>query len=233
MAERIATLGAPLLIFHSPTDNQVGIDHAARIFQAARHPKSFVSLDGADHVLSNKRDSRYVAEVIAAWAGRYIEESEASEASDEPRVDIGNDQVFVRSRGEKFAQDVFTGQGHRLIGDEPEKMGGENLGPDPYALLLAGLGSCTNMTVQMYARRKAWPLESVSTRLRHHKVHAEDCEDCRTKEGKIDTIERVIELDGDLSEEQRERLFEIANKCPVHKTLSSEIRIRSRRADVE
>lgn len=231
LEEAVHALRMPLLLLHSPQDEVVDIDHARRIFEAALHPKSFISLDGADHLVSDRRDSQYIAELIRSWASRYIGSRERIDVSTpDPGAfeDLDFAEVRVRSRGDGFAQDVSTGRGHRLVADEPEDVGGGNLGPDPYALLLAGLGACTNMTLHMYARRKEWALESVSTTLRHSKVHASDCESCQTKEGKVDRIDRVVGIEGrNLTEEQRTRLLEMANRCPVHRTLSSEIEIRT------
>ncbi len=138
-----------------------------------------------------------------------------------------SDEVVVRGGAQGFAQEIAAGP-HQLSADEPAAAGGGDTGPDPYALLLASLGSCTSMTIGLYARRKQWPLEAVTVRLRHSKVHAADCAECETREGKIDRIEREIELSGPLSEEQRTRLLEIASRCPIHRTLSSEIDIQTR-----
>ena len=213
-----ATIGAlrkPLLVFHSPRDTIVDIDNASRIFLAAKHPKSFVSLDRADHLLTHKDDARYAATVLAAWASRYLE-PEAAPADAVPGV-----RVAEAGEG-RFAQLVTTGR-HRLRADEPVAVGGDDSGPGPYDLLLAGLGACTSMTVRMYAEQKKWPLEHVTVDLKHDKVHAADCAECETREGKIDKIERVLTLEGDLDEAQRARLLEIASKCPVHRTLHSEV----------
>jgi len=213
-----ATIGAlrkPLLVFHSPRDTIVDIDNASQIFLAARHPKSFVSLDRADHLLTQKDDARYAATVLAAWASRYLE----PEAAPEDAVT----GVRVAEAGEgRYAQLVAIGR-HRLRADEPVAVGGDDSGPGPYDLLLAGLGACTSMTVRMYAEQKKWPLARVTVDLKHHKVHAADCAECETREGKIDRIERVLTLEGDLDDSQRARLLEIANKCPVHRTLHSEV----------
>jgi putative redox protein len=203
----------------------VGIDNAAEIFQAARHPKSFVSLDGADHLLTRREDARYVASVLAAWATRYVPGLADAEATS-AEGDAG--RVVVReTRNGSFQQEIFAGR-HRLLADEPVSVGGTDTGPGPYDLLLAALGACTSMTVRMYADRKALPLDRVSVSLTHDKVHAEDCADCETREGKIDVIEREIDLAGDLDDATRARLLEIAEKCPVHRTLHSEIKIRTR-----
>lgn len=220
--ECIATLRKPLLLFHSPTDDIVGIDNASHIFAAAKHPKSFVSLAGADHLLSKRSDAVYVADVIAAWAERYLDQP--SERSDE-QIEVGT--IVVRETGSgKFQQEVLSGL-HRFLADEPVKVGGLDSGPGPYDLLLAGLGACTSMTLRLYADQKKLPLDRVTVRLTHNKIHVEDCLNCETKEGMIDRIDRNISLEGKLDVEQRRRLMEIADKCPVHRTLKSEIDIRS------
>lgn len=225
LSDRISRMKKALLIFHSPVDDIVGIDNAASIFQAAKHPKSFVSLDRADHLLSRAADSEYVAATISAWAARYILEPESSQTVTRPSVKDG--EVLVREDDRKFGQDVFTDR-HRLRADEPESYGGADSGPSPYEYLMAGLGACTAMTVRMYAVRKSLNLDRVSVTLRHDKIHARDCEECETREGRIDRIERDIRLEGDLSDENKQRLMEIADRCPVHRTLHSEIDIRSR-----
>jgi uncharacterized OsmC-like protein/alpha-beta hydrolase superfamily lysophospholipase len=222
LSESIAGLRKALLIFHSPTDNVVSIENASRIFTAAKHPKSFVSLAGADHLLSRRKDATYVANVIQAWADRYLEAPEAPIV--EEKIDA---DVLVRETGAgRFQQEVVTGV-HRLIADEPVDVGGLGSGPNPYDLVLAGLGACTSMTLRLYAERKALPLERVTVRLSHSKIHAADCESCETREGMIDRIDRAITLSGNLDEDQRKRLLEIADKCPVHRTLTSEIDIRT------
>jgi len=222
ITERVANLRKALLIFHSPTDDTVSIDNASRIFLAAKHPKSFVSLAGADHLLGKKSDAVYVANVIAAWAERYLEEH--VERNDE-QIEAGT--VLVRETGNgKFQQEVLSGP-HRFLADEPVKVGGLDSGPGPYDLLLAGLGACTSMTLRLYADGKKLPLKRVSVRLTHNKIHAEDCLNCETKEGMVDRIDRTITFEGALDAEQRKRLLEIADKCPVHRTLKSEIDIRT------
>jgi uncharacterized OsmC-like protein/fermentation-respiration switch protein FrsA (DUF1100 family) len=221
LREKVAQLRRALLIFHSPTDEIVGIENASQIFEAAKHPKSFVSLAGADHLLSRPSDASYVANVIAAWAERYLDLPERpAEATD-------NNVIVSETRRGRFEQDISIGR-HRLIADEPVSAGGLDSGPNPYDLLLAGLGACTSMTLRLYAERKSLPLDRVSVRLSHSKVHAADCESCETKEGMIDRIERVVTLEGKLDDDQRARLLEIADKCPVHRTLTSEIEIRTR-----
>jgi putative redox protein len=224
----VAKLHKALLVMHSPTDDTVGIDNATAIFVAAKHPKSFVSLSGADHLLSGRRDGAYVADVIAAWAERYVEPVAAppiAAASETPR------HVVVReTRNGRFQQTVTTGS-HRMLADEPVSVGGQDSGPGPYDLLLAGLGACTSMTMRMYADRKSLPVDRISVTLKHSKIHAKDCAECETREGMLDQIDRVIGIEGALDADQRQRLMEIADKCPVHRTLQSEIRIVTKAAD--
>ena len=219
--DRLTNLRKALLVLHSPTDDVVGIDNASLIFTASKHPKSFVSLAGADHLLSKRNDAVYVANVIAAWAERYLEQP----IEQDEQIEVGT--VLVRETGGgKFQQEILSGP-HRFLADEPVKVGGLDSGPGPYDLLLAGLGACTSMTLRLYAEHKKLPLERVSVRLSHNKIHAEDCLNCETKEGMIDRIDRNITMEGPLDAEQRKRLLEIANKCPVHRTLESEIEIRT------
>ena len=225
---QVTKLHRALLIMHAPTDDTVGIDNATHIFVAAKHPKSFVSLAGADHLLSGKRDAAYVADVIAAWAERYIDPvvpEQAAGLSEAPR------QVVVReTRAGKFQQTVSIGP-HQMLADEPVAAGGEDTGPGPYDFVLAGLGACTSMTMRLYADRKSLPLERVTVTLKHSKIHAEDCAECETKAGMLDRIERVIAIEGALDPEQRGKLMEIADKCPVHRTLTSEVHIVTSAAD--
>ena len=221
-----------LLVFHSPTDATVGIENAERIYRAAKHPKSFVSLDNADHLLSRKADAIYVADVIAAWTGRYVDLTEAPKRSTSaPLADPGT--VLVRENGfdGRFANDINVGGQFPLRADEPPSVGGTNTGPTPYDYLLSGLGACTSMTMRMYADRKKWPLERVSVTLTHNKIHADDCEACETAEGKIDQIDRQILIEGNLDAEQRAKLMEIADKCPVHRTLHSEVQVVTKPAE--
>src|SRR5580704_12461593 len=226
--ERISNLRKALLVMHSPTDTIVGIDNASHIFLAAKHPKSFVSLADADHLLSRRRDAIYAAHVIAAWAERYVGTANAKE-----QTAMNEDQrsvVVTETREGKFQQSVAIGP-HHFLADEPVVAGGLDTGPSPYELLIAGLGACTAMTLRLYAEQKKLPLERVTVTLRHAKIHAEDCATCETKEGMLDRIDRVIAMEGALDAEARKRLMEIADKCPVHRTLTSEIRIVTQAAD--
>jgi putative redox protein len=225
--DAVAEMELPLLILHSPVDDVVDISHARAIYEAAQHPKSFVSLDRADHLLlQDPADARHVAAVVAAWVERYLDLEDEPEAAEE-KEELEHGVVLVRGGTERYRQEVRA-RDHLLIADEPTDVGGGDLGPTPYDLLLAALGSCTSMTLRMYADRKEWDLQEVEVRLRHQKIHAKDCEDCATEKGKIDRIEREISVTGDLDDGQRERLLEIADRCPVHRTLTSETVIRSR-----
>ncbi len=220
--EAIRNLGKALLVMHSPRDDTVAIDNATRIFQAARHPKSFVSLDPADHLLTRREDAAYAGHVIATWAERYLRsKAPAAPASVEGRV------VVRETREGKLTQLITAGR-HVLRADEPVSVGGLDSGPSPYDLLLAALGACTSMTVRLYADLKGLPLERVEVELQHDKIHAADCAECETREGKVDRIERVLRLEGALDAAQRARLLEIANRCPVHRTLHSEITVPTR-----
>jgi putative redox protein len=223
MQETIRNLNRALLIFHSPLDATVGINNAAQIFQAARHPKSFVSLDKADHLLTNAEDSLYVGSVIAAWSQKYIGVS----LKDEGQPSLTDNRVVARTGKTGFLTEILA-NGHSLVADEPIAVGGTNLGPTPYDYVVAGLGACTSMTLRMYADHKKWPLDSVTVKLKHQKIHAEDCKTCETENGMIDQIDREIELRGPLDAQQRQRLKEIANRCPVHRTLNSEISVTTR-----
>ncbi|MGY4235331.1 uncharacterized OsmC-like protein/fermentation-respiration switch protein FrsA (DUF1100 family) [Bradyrhizobium sp. USDA 4449] len=224
----VTGLHKALLIMQSPVDDTVGIDNATRIFVAAKHPKSFVSLDHADHLLTKPADALYAADVIVAWASRYIDIANPVKAVDlpeEPR------KVVVReTRKSKFNQIITVGP-HHLVADEPVAAGGEDAGPGPYDFLLAGLGACTSMTMRLYADRKSLPLDRVTVTLKHSKIYAKDCAECETRDGMLDQIERDIAIDGALDADQRNKLMEIADKCPVHRTLTSEIRIVTRAVD--
>ncbi|MFD1381260.1 bifunctional alpha/beta hydrolase/OsmC family protein [Fodinicurvata halophila] len=223
----IGNLRRALLVLHGPRDEIVGIENASAIFLAAKHPKSFVTLDDADHLLSEAGDAEYAAEVIAAWAQRYLDlpEEEKSVSAPEGVVRVSE------ADPEGFRQDVVVDGRYQLSADEPADFGGTETGPSPYQFLSTGLGACTSMTIRMYARRKGWPLTQVSVDVSHDKRHAEDCADCETREGKIDVFTRVVRLEGDLSDEQRQRLLEIADKCPVHRTLHASSVIETELAD--
>jgi putative redox protein len=226
LLDQVAGMRKALMILHSPTDQVVSIDNASAIFTAARHPKSFISLDGADHLLARRSDARYAGDVIAQWCGRYL-----PPPAEAPAEEQAPGTVVVSETGQgRFQQSVTMGE-HRLVADEPVDVGGSDSGPSPYDLLLAALGACTAMTLRMYAERKNIPLEHVSVLLRHAKIHASDCANCETSQGQIDLIDRTITLDGDLDEATRARLLEIADKCPVHRTLTSEVDIRTALAD--
>lgn len=218
-----ADLKKPLLVMHSPIDQTVGIDNATGLFIAAKHPKSFVSLDTADHLISRAEDAAYVAECISGWVSRYLPVSE--EGSGESKAPDGTIRVSETGNG-RYEVLVQAGQ-HTLISDEPEALGGGDRGPDPYQLVSAGLGACTAITLRMYANRKDWPLTKVSVDVTHGRDHAEDCEHCEDGR-KVDIFERRLRIDGDLDGAQRERLLEIADKCPVHATLVEPSMVRTR-----
>lgn len=208
----ISKLHRALLVLHAPGDQVVGIENATRIFTAAKHPKSFVTLDNADHLITNADDAEYAAEVIAAWVGRYL-------GIEHPAPPIGAPEGVVRvteADPKGFLQDVTSGPIHHALADEPLAYGGTNRGMSPYGFLAAGLGACTSMTIRMYARRKKWPLEAVSVDVTHDKVHAQDA---ASQGAKADLFRREIRLTGDLDDTQRTRLLEIADRCPVHRTL--------------
>jgi uncharacterized OsmC-like protein/alpha-beta hydrolase superfamily lysophospholipase len=221
-AARIAALGRPLLVLHSPEDAIVGIENGQSLFETARYPKSFVSLDGADHLLSKRADADFAASVLSAWAARYLAAAPKLAAAALPAGTV----MVAETRHGRFQQMVTAGA-HGLIADEPVEQGGLGTGPGPYDLVLAGLGACTAMTLRLYAERKGIPLGPVRITLDHRRIHAEDCVDCETKEGMLDEITRVIELRGDLDGDQRARLMAIADRCPVHRSLVSGIRIRT------
>lgn len=224
-AESLHQLKGALLVMHSPGDRVVDIQNAAEIFQSAGHPKSFISLGEADHLLSDATDSRYAGEVIATWAARYLPQPEAVPSPQIPKGVIDN-RVTARTGTEGFRTEIFA-NGFGLIADEPLQYGGTNEGPSPYEFLLAALGACTTMTLQMYARRKGWRLEDAVVRLSHHKVHAEDCKECDNDDPRIHKFTRELDLFGELDEGQRQKLLEMAEKCPVHRTLTGEIRIET------
>jgi putative redox protein len=230
LAAAIERLGRPLLVFHSPVDEVVPVEHARRIYRAARHPKSFVSLDDADHLLLRRdSDARFVGDVLAAWAGRYLGADPAENSERERLPELEKGEVLARGDSEGYLTRLYAGR-HRFLADEPESVGGTDAGPNPYDLLLAALGACKSMTVRMYADRKGWPLEGVQVRLNHERLHAEDCEECDSKSGRVDRIDVELDVEGQLDEEQRRRLLEISARCPVHRTLEREVSIRGRLA---
>lgn len=217
LLETINGLKVPYLIMHSPQDTTVGIENAAKLYHAAFHPKSFISLDGADHLLTNKVDAVYVADMIGTWAGKYFPEL------DQELISTKGEQVVVHLDLENnFTSEVFTPH-HTLIADEPNTVGGDDLGPSPYELLNAALGACTVMTLKMYAQRKGWDLREVFCYVTYSKKHADDLPQEQDSDvvGQIDHIQKTLEFIGDLDDKQRERLKQIASKCPVHKTLTS------------
>ncbi len=222
----VRRLGRALLILHAPSDETVGIENAKQLYEAARHPKSFLSLDSADHLLSQARDAQYAGDVIAAWAGRYVD----AQTPEQLRIDADGHQVAVHTGAKGFRTEIVVG-GHRLVADEPVSVGGTDAGPTPYDLVVAGLGACTSMTLRMYADRKEWPLAGATIRLSHQKIHATDCTDCETDAGRVDEIQREVTLHGDLDDDQRARLLAIADKCPVHRTLHGEIKVRTELVD--
>lgn len=205
------------LFMHSPQDTVVDLSNAAELYLAAYHPKSFVSLNGADHLLSEEKESRYVGELISTWSKKYLP-VEVSEN------DVKGHQVKVRLAGDSYTSEILT-PFHHLLADEPESVGGQNLGPTPYDLLMASLGACTAMTLKMYANRKGWDLEEINVFLNHEKIHQKDAEDA--KDGKLSKFSRYLEIKGELTEEMKEKLLEIADKCPVHKTLHEPILVET------
>lgn len=211
----------PLLIMHSPQDRIVAIANARKLYEAAHHPKSFVSLDGADHLLSGKEDSLYAGDLIGSWAKRYIPHQS------KPEKDTKHQVIASIDTSDKFTTQMIIGPTY-LIADEPESYGGANLGPTPYDLLAASLASCTAMTLNMYLGRKDWPVHLINVYVTHSRTHKEDCENPEDPKAKIDLFEREIHISGNTDEAQQEKLLEIADKCPVHKTLMSENRIKTK-----
>ncbi|MGM0449642.1 MAG: alpha/beta fold hydrolase [Pseudomonadota bacterium] len=215
LKERLHKLRRALLVMHAPHDRTVSIENAEQIYTAALHPKSFISLDDADHLLSRRADAQYAAQVVAAWAARFLD-PETNPTPEGARVTGRTDDGFLCR--------VQAGP-HELVADEPKSSGGTNRGPDPYGLLASSLGACTVMTINMYARHKELPVERVICEVSHRKIHAEDCEECETGSGKVDELVRHITIEGDLTEDQRQRMLQIASRCPVHQTLKNEIRM--------
>lgn len=218
LATVVENLRKPILILHSPQDDTVGIKNAEAIYKAARHPKSFISLDGADHLLMRKEDSIYVGQLIAGWSQRYIDSNEDVVLATKHQV------VASLDAADGFTTAMKVGS-HFLTADEPIDFGGNNYGPSPYELVSAGLSACTVMTLQMYAKRKGWALDNVKVHTSFGKSHAEDCQDCETDSAKLDTFHREITLSGNLDEKQKLRMLQIADKCPVHKTLHNTVQV--------
>jgi len=211
----LAHLGAALLVLHAPRDATVGIENASEIFLAARHPKSFVTLDDADHLITDEADATYAADIIATWSSRYTGDAKAADASSVPTGVVRVSEHDLAG----FRQDIFIGGRHQLLADEPVEVGGMDTGLTPYEFLSAGLGACTAMTIRLYARRKAIHLTHVAIDVRHDRDHRKDCEDCDKSPRKIDRFRRTVRLQGDLSDDQKAALLRIADKCPVHRTL--------------
>lgn len=220
MRDRIHNLRRSLLIMHSPLDAVVDVGEASRIFEAALHPKSFVSLDDADHLLRKTEDAEFAATTIAGWANRYF-----SPADTDVTEPVSKGHVVVTEKNRRFLRHVVTDD-HDWLSDEPAGIG-DDLGPDPYEQLLAALGTCTSMTLRLYANRKKWPLDDVRIELSHERDHGPDCERCEEPDQVIDVIKRIVEIDGDLDASQRKKLLEIADRCPVHKTLTGDLRIET------
>jgi len=218
----VASLRKPLLLFHSPVDKVVPISEAADLYQAAMHPKSFVSLDDADHLLSKRADSEYVASTLAAWASRYLDFEHEALPDERPQVADGD--VLVTEQDARFLRGLYT-HNHQVLADEPASQGGTDQGPTPYDLLLMSLGACTSMTLRMYANHKSLDVKDIRVRLRHSRIHAEDCRGCETKTGQIEQLERHITFQGQLTDAEQKRFIEIADRCPVHRTLNREIHI--------
>jgi uncharacterized OsmC-like protein/pimeloyl-ACP methyl ester carboxylesterase len=226
LTQILAGLDRALLVLHSPTDGIVDVDNARRIFEAARHPKSFVSLAGADHLLTRAEDASYVATVLAAWARRYLHDP-PNAPPEEPEPSSADGSVVITDSGAGALNQTIRAGRHVFVADEPIGVG-DDLGPTPYDLLLAALGTCTSMTLRMYADRHDWPLEQVTVQLEHDRVHADDCRDPDAHPCVVDHINRTLRVDGPLTDDQRARLLSLADRCPVHRTLTGEIRVNTR-----
>lgn len=218
--ETISSLRKALLVFHSPVDKIVSIDEATRIFVAAKHPKSFITLDKADHLLTDSDDAEYVANTLAAWAVRYVQ------ITDDEYQNAQQGEVLIGEGNHKFLREVATDD-HQWLSDEPKKYGGDNLGPDPYEQLLSSLGTCTSMTLRMYCNHKGWNVENIDVNLKHSRIHENDCKEPDQDKCKIELIEKTINIKGDLDDKQRDRLIQVADRCPVHKTLLSHLKLTS------
>lgn len=221
LPEGIASLRKALLVMHAPLDDIVEIENASELFLNAKHPKSFLSLDNADHLLSRERDSRYAGQVLAAWASRFLPAGER-----ESELGGAADTVVAKTHAGGFRTELSVA-GYPMLADEPASYGGTELGPTPYDYLSAALASCTSMTLRMYAEHKKLDFDAATVSVRHGKVHAKDCVDCETESGKIDEFRREIAIEGGMSDAERARMLEIADRCPVHKTLHAEVKIRT------
>ncbi len=222
--DHLPSLGKALLVMHSPVDTTVSIHQAEKIYRAAKHPKSFVSLDQADHLLSGKADAEYVAQVVAAWSSRLIGVPEPVSTAQQG---VNSGEVYVEEKNQNFTQNVVSDH-HFWLADEPLSVGGNDLGPDPYEHLLAALGTCTAMTLRMYAKRKDIPLKRAAIKLKHYRQHGNDCTECDEAHPQVDMIDREITLIGDLDQSQREKLMTIADRCPVHRTLMGKLVINTK-----
>ena len=230
LIDKLASNRKPVLICHSPTDSIVSVDHARKIYEAAKHPKNFVSLDGAGHLLRNAEDATFVATVISTWATRYLGTGQSTIAEGAPAKNMAPESgVLVAERDGGLTQDIYAGA-HHMIADEPAAVGGANLGGTPYDLLLAALGTCTSMTLRMYAQRKGLEVDEIKVELQHSRIPSDDCEPCEDQKGLVDRIDRIITVKGNLTQEQRDRMLQIADMCPVHRTLMNQKEITSRYA---
>lgn len=217
--ERIAGFKGATMIMHAPKDELVGIDNAERLYHAARHPKSFVSLDDADHLLTRDDDAHYVATLIAAWAQRYLPATEPAESA--------YGEAGAVARNEKGFATRLDSRGFTLRVDEPADMGGTETGPTPYDYLAMALASCTAMTTRVYAQGKKWRVGEIGAAVTHNRVHAKDCQDCEHTTGRVDRLERTLHLPEGLTQEQRDSLVRIADRCPVHLTLEGQIEVHT------
>ncbi|MFV0574024.1 MAG: alpha/beta fold hydrolase [Vibrio sp.] len=227
LVERIGKLRKPLLIFHSPIDTTVSVEQAKLIYNAAKHPKSFVSLDTANHLLTNKQDAEYVAVTIVTWVKRYLSLNNLVPVTETPAPE---GTVIVTEQNHKFLRKIVTAS-HEYPSDEPLRVGGSNLGPTPYDFLLSALGSCTSMTLRMYANQKKFNITKLEVKLRHDREHNEACQNCIDGKFIQDVIYVDITIEGDITEEQRQRMLQIADRCPVHRTLHNEIHIETKLVD--
>ena len=229
LLDTVAGLDASLLFLHSPVDATVGVDNARRLYEAARHPKSYVTLDDADHLLTDPADARYAAEVIAAWADRYLPDAPQRAQDEAAPDDVArsyDDQRVVAVNTDGLRAELRA-RGFTFTVDEPRGLGGTEQGPTPYDHIAAGLASCTVLTLRMYADRKDWPVEEIRAEVFHEKVHADDCADCEHTDGDIGLLTRTITLTGDLDDDQRQRLLRIADRCPVHRTLEGQVEVHT------